>query len=828
MLRHSPSWSLPVRPLLLLLLSCLPVTAPAGTSDFGPPQRLDPLAVGDGAVGDQFGGALARDGATLVVAARQLVLPSAEAAEGVQSGAVFVYEDIAGSLQPVQRLLPPLPGEGDLFGESVALSGDLLLVGAGGVDAGGIEDRGSAHVFRRAGATFVHEAELAPPVPAAGQRFGTTVRVVDATTIAVGMPRGAVGAAAEAGQVVVFRRVAATWSAVATLQSPDAAAGDGFGAAIAAHGDRLLVGVPGGDAPGAPNAGRVEVFDTAGAFPWLGRLEEAQAAADARFGASLRLDADLALVGAPGNLAATRGFVRAYVRSGGTFGVAERIAASDALSGDGFGFALDRVGDTLLVGAPGRFQGAGGGYVFSRVGGSLVQRALLEDRSTPEGDGLTGVAVALFGTRALLGADLAVVLPNRAQGLVRVWTGADATWTAAPRIDRGDGVAGEFFGTALSVDGNRVAVGAYLDDTAFGGDDAGTVTLFTRGDAGWTRSVRLDAFDGAPEDWFGRSVALAGDWLLVGAPRDITSGVADTGSAYLFRRVAAGWTFSRKLVPSDAVSDDGFGLALAFDGRRLVVSAPGRDDGEVDRGGAYAWTLLDDGTLRFDGKLVPASVPAGGLAGIALALQGDLLAMGAPQATVQGRAGRGMVARFRWNGSAWAEIEPVIAADGATGDLFGNAVALSPDGTRLAVGAPGVRIDAMNGGAGAAYVFRLDAPVVQEARLLPAERQAGAGFGVAVALDDARLAVGASGEDIDGAANRGRVHLWRRDAGAWAAAGTLEPADAIAQSFYGRSLSRDVGLLAVGGPLRATAVNPAAGSAWMHPDADALFADGFD
>lgn len=828
MLLPPASRLLPVRSLLLLVPFCLPLLAFAGTSDFAPPQRLDPLATGDGAVGDQFGGALARDGSTLVIAARQVVVPSTEAAEGLQSGAVFVYEDVAGGLQPVQRLLPPQPGEGDLFGESVALSGDLLLVGAGGVDAGGVEDRGSAHVFRRVGPTFVHEVELGPPVPAAFQRFGTTVQVVDATTIAVGMPRGAIGAAAEAGQVVVFRRVGPTWTAVATLQSPDAAAGDGFGAAIAAQGDRLLVGVPGGDSPGAQNTGRVEVFDTAGAFPWLGRLEEAQAAADARFGASLRLDADLALVGAPGNLAANRGFVRVFARNSGTFAAAERIAATDALSGDGFGVALDRVGNTLLVGAPGRLQGAGGGYVFSRASGSFVQRALLEDRSAPEGDGLTGVAVALLGARALLGADLAVVLPNRAQGLVRVWTGADATWTPEPRVDRDDGVAGEFFGTALSVDGNRVAVGAYLDDTASGGDDAGTVTLFARGDAGWTRSVRIDAPDGQPEDWFGRSVVLAGDWLLVGAPRDITSGVADTGSAYLFRRGAAGWTFARKLVPDDAAADDAFALALAFDGRRLVVSAPGRDDGEPDRGGAYAWSLLDDGTLRFDGKLVPASVPSDGLAGISLALQGDQLAMGAPQATVQGRAGRGMVARFRWNGSAWAEIDPVIAADGAAGDLFGNAVALSPDGTRLAVGATGVRIDAMNGGAGAAYVFRLDAPVVQEARLLPAERQAGAGFGVAVALDDARLAVGASGEDIGGVANRGRVHLWRRDVGAWAAAGTLEPADAIAQSFYGRALSRDVGLLAVGGPLRATAVNPAAGSAWMHPDADALFADGFD
>jgi hypothetical protein len=814
--------------LLLAIALFVPTSLAAGGMPFGPPQRIDPLTTGDGAVADQFGGALAHDGATLAIAARQVVIPTADAAEGIQSGAVYIYEDIGGSLQAVQRVLPPQPGEGDLFGEAIALRGDLLLVGAGGADRGGTIDRGSAYVFRRSGGSFAFEAELGPPVPAFEQRFGTSVAMIDAGTIVVGMPRAAVGAAAEAGEVVVFRRTGAEWTVVATLRSPDAVAGDQFGSALAAHGDRLLVGVPGGDAPGAIDAGRVEVFGTGTTFAWLGRLEEPQPVARDRFGAAVRIDADIALVGATGDLAASRGSVRVFARGGGGFAAAERIAASDALAGDGFGFALDRAGDTLLVGAPGRFVGDGGGYVFSRAGGSFVQRALLEDRAGPEGGGLTGVAVALFGPRALLGADLAVVLPNRAQGAVRAWAVSDATWTALPRIDRGDGAAGEFFGSALSVDGGRMAVGAYLEDSDAGGDDAGTVTLYERRAAGWVRVERIVAPDGQPEDWFGRSVALAGDWLLVGAPRDITSGVADTGSAYLFRRSAGNWSLVQKLVPADAFGDDAFGFAVAFDGLRLLVSAPGRDDGASDRGGAYAWTLRPDGSLRFDGKLVPNAVSPGGIAGVSLALQGEVAVLGAPQATVQARAGRGLVARFAWTGGAWTEVEPVVAADGASGDAFGASVALSSDAQRVAVGASGARIDAMNGGAGAAYVFRLDAVPLQEARLLPAVRQAGAGFGIAVALDGDRLLVGASGEDIAGVANRGRVHLWRREAGAWLAAGTQEPADAVAQSFYGRTLARDFGVLAVGGPLRPTADNPAAGAVWIYADADALFADGFD
>jgi hypothetical protein len=816
-------------------LCCLLFTfaAQAGALPYGPPQRVDPATTGDGAIGDQFGRALARSGTTLVVGARQVVLVSPDAPEGIQSGAAFVYENVAGALQPVQRVVAPAPGEDDLFGEAIALAGDLLLVGASGTDGDGFADRGAAHLFRRGPSGFVHEATLAPPQPEASLRFGAAVAVLDGDTVAIGMPREANCGATLPGRVAVFRRVGGTWTAVVTLASPQAAGGDGFGAALAAQGDRLLVGQPCVAGPGPiAQAGAVDVFDSGTGFAAAGRLVEPVAAERARFGGALRLDADLAVVGAPGDLASVRGFARIYARSGGLLSPVQRIEAGDIVASDGFGFALDREGDTLLVGAPGRFAGDGGGHVFIREAGTFVQRALLEDRSIPEGGGLTGIAVALFGGRALLGADLAIVLPNRAQGAVRTWLGSGATWTPGPRLDRGDGAAGEFFGFALAVDGTQGAVGSFLDDTATGGDDAGSVSVFARGDGGWQRTQRVQAPDGAPEDWFGRSVALAGDWLVVGAPRDITGGgtaLADTGSVSVFRRVGGTWAFACQLLPADGSGDDNFGFSLAFDGVRLLVAAPGRDDGAIDRGAAYAWTVRPEcASWRFDGKLVPQQAPPGALAGISIALDGDLAVLGAPQAAVAGRAAQGLVARFRFDGAAWQEQSPVLASDGAAGDLFGASVALAPGGARLAVGGSGVRLDAMNSNVGAAWVFALGAGVAQEARLQAATPEAGAGLGAAVALSGDLLAVGASGEDTGGVSNLGRVHLWRRVAGAWTPAGTLAPADGTANSFFGRTLTADFGTLAVGGPLRALGDNPAAGSAWLYPDAENLFADGFE
>jgi hypothetical protein len=297
----------------------------------------------------------------------------------------------------------------------------------------------------------------------------------------------------------------------------------------------------------------------------------------------------------------------------------------------------------------------------------------------------------------------------------------------------------------------------------------------------------------------------------------------------VFRRGSAGqWAFERKLTAADAQPRDGFGFALAFDGRRLLVAAPGRDDGATDRGAAYAWSVLDDGSFRFDGKLVPAAVPQFGLAGISLALAGTRAVLGAPGASVGNRAAQGMAVPYQWNGTSWVEGAAIIAADGAAGDRFGGAVALEAGSSRVAIGASGVSTNAENRNLGAAYVFRIDGDrVVQEARLQAEQPEPGAGLGSAIDLRDGRLLVGASGEDTGGIVDIGRVHLWQRSGTSWVAQASIDPVDATPFTYFGRSLVSDFGTAVVGGPLRAAA-GPAEGSVWIYADSDRLRADGFE
>jgi hypothetical protein len=510
-----------VHPTFAILAAICSVAQAGQPSPYLPPQRIGPVVTGDGAIGDQLGRAIAHQGSTLVIGARQAVLPAADAGEGVQSGAAFVYLDTGTMFAPQQRLQPPDPGETDLFGAALALDGDLLVVGAPGADRQSQENRGAAYVFRRGPGGWAWEATLAAPDAAEGDNFGVAV-AVDAGTVLVGAPGREVATAPAAGSVVAYRQVAGLWTAVATITASLPSQGDRFGSALALDADRLLVGVPLADAGSSvPDAGAVEAFVAGVDFTFAQRLVESSPIAGARFGSVLWASAAEALVGAPGDSSSTQGFVRAFARSGTAWIAAERLVALDGEIADGFGSSIDADGSSVLIGALSRVLGQGGGYVFTRIGGVLTQRARLEDFSEPEGGGLTGVGAALIGGRALLGADLATILPNRAQGVVRVWRGSGASWTPEPRIDRGDGAAGEFFGFAVAMNGPRLAVGAFLDDTAAGGDDAGTVSMFEQSDGIWTLRQKLEAPDGQPEDLFGYAVAIAGDLLVVGVPEDI-------------------------------------------------------------------------------------------------------------------------------------------------------------------------------------------------------------------------------------------------------------------------------------------------------------------
>jgi hypothetical protein len=206
-----------------------------------------------------------------------------------------------------------------------------------------------------------------------------------------------------------------------------------------------------------------------------------------------------------------------------------------------------------------------------------------------------GVAVALHGTTAMVGAQQATIGANEDQGAVYVFDQSGGNWTQSQKLVADDGAAFDTFGDAVVFQGDTAIVGAYaatVNNFAY----QGTAYVFTRSNGTWSQSQKLVADDGAPFDKFGHSVAIDGTHAVIGA-----DGVVNAqGAVYVFDESGGTWTQSQKLFASDGTHNDGLGFPVTLDGTRALAGAWGWPSGALI-GAAYFFTTPDNDTIFADG-----------------------------------------------------------------------------------------------------------------------------------------------------------------------------------------------------------------------------------
>jgi hypothetical protein len=157
------------------------------------------------------------------------------------------------------------------------------------------------------------------------------------------------------------------------------------------------------------------------------------------------------------------------------------------------------------------------------------------------------------------------------------------------KLTASDGAAEDWFGHSVAIAGDYALVGAYANDD--NGSASGSAYIFTWDGFSWTQQAKLLASDGAAIDYFGRSVAIAGDgeYALVGASGDDSW----SGSAYIFKRDGTSWNELQKLTASDGAAGDWFShsVAIACDGEYALVGAMHDDDNGYNSGSAYIYML---------------------------------------------------------------------------------------------------------------------------------------------------------------------------------------------------------------------------------------------
>jgi hypothetical protein len=311
------------------------------------------------------------------------------------------------------------------------------------------------------------------------------------------------------------------------------------------------------------------------------------------FGGAVAADGDWVVIGAYGEdaLGFNAGAVYIYRFDGESWVEEAKLLASDGQAGDEFGFAVDISGDAVLVGAPSADNPqnlSGAAYVFRYTGSGWVEEAKLLDAPAPF-NGELGRSVALDGDLAVLGA------PGRTgnapqSGTAVVFRKTQNDWTVEAELKSTGAASSDFFGRSVAVAGDTILVGAFGDDETAPG--AGAAYVF-RNAGGWSQEAKLRADDGTASDFFGSAVALDGVRALIGARGESASMLA-AGAAYVFAHDGAGWVQQQKLVAADAGTYDSFGVAVALHGAEVFIGAQGSDSLGANAGAAYLF--------RFDGN----------------------------------------------------------------------------------------------------------------------------------------------------------------------------------------------------------------------------------
>ncbi|MEP7273521.1 MAG: hypothetical protein ABI882_18635, partial [Acidobacteriota bacterium] len=458
-----------------------------------------------------------------------------EAIGTARQSAGAVVEGVPVDISQEAYLKASNTGQDDAFGWSIAVSGDTVIVGA---------------VNEKSAATGINGDQTSNSAPFSGAAY-------------------------------VFVRIGGVWSQQAYLKASNTGANDAFGHSVAISGDTIVVGAP---------------------------YEDSSATGINGNGAN--------------NASPDSGAAYVYVRTAGVWSQQAYLKASNTGTGDRFGYSVAASGDTVLVGADGEDSSAtgvngnatdnsaedsGAGYAFVRNGSAWSQQAYLKASNTDQGDSF-GWSVGVSGDTVVAGApseDSAAIGVNgdenndsaESAGAGYVFIRSGTTWTQQAYLKAANAQANDFFGYATALSVNTIVIGAVTEDGGTTGvngngsdnsaEDSGAAYVFVRTANLWSQQAYLKASNTGASDFFGNSVALSGDTIVVGAPFEFSAATGvngdgsnnsarDSGAAYEFQRTGSVWTQKAYLKASNTREGDRFGSSVGVS-TAVVVGAPSED-----------------------------------------------------------------------------------------------------------------------------------------------------------------------------------------------------------------------------------------------------------
>lgn len=340
--------------------------------------------------GTNFGDSVAISGNTAVIGAPWDVINGNN-----RQGSAFVFVRTGTTWSFQQKLTASDGGFDDRFGQSLALSGDTILIGAPLHDVGSNANQGAAYVFFRNGATWGLQQKLLLAGGGFLDNFGTNV-ALDGDTAAITSSRTQPNQ--QGGGVHVFFRIGTGWGPQQSLLTSDGVNASAFGSSLAISGETILVGAPLTVIDATINRGVAYAFVRNGVtWSQQQRLAPAIPLESGSFGQSVALQGNSAVIGVPGEaIGSNSGQGAAYIftRTGTTWTQQQKLIAADGQAGERFGVSVGISQDTALIASSGNsqpFMGETAAYVFRRTGTTW---SLLQQLMTSEGKGASLVSVS--------------------------------------------------------------------------------------------------------------------------------------------------------------------------------------------------------------------------------------------------------------------------------------------------------------------------------------------------------------------------------------------------------------------------------------------------
>ena len=405
------------------------------------------------------------------------------------------------------------------------------------------------------------------------------------------------------------------------------------------------------------------------------------------------------------------------------------------------------VGLTAIIAVPvAQVEAAGGGQ--GQKGASSNAASLYAKVKAADGQAgdFFGAATAVSGDTMVVSAYLDDDY-GESSGAAYVYRWNGTGWVEEAKLVPNDPQQKDLFGVSVDVEGDTIAVGSFYDDDM--GSHSGSAYVFSKVAGSWVEEAKLIAPDGIEGDLFGFSVAISGDLVAVGAPA-IGEPKPRAGKAYVYRRDESGWRLEATLMSNAPEAGAGFGYSLALEDVTLLVGAVFADVAAVDTGAVYVFRL-NAGLWVQEARLAATDGARKDYFGSNVSLSGTTAVVSGWKA---GKGGSGAAYVLSWNGSAWSEEAKLVAGKG--GSRTGSIHSVAIEGDIIAVGVPLAQGMAKETGAVVVY-NRSGEGWMEHSRIHAADGQTGDHFGEWVSLDGGRLAVGAPRHDEAGV-NAGAVY----------------------------------------------------------------------